>query len=132
MGQQEQRPWEELDRETTSTSTSGEAESRPVRLGQGAHNAGFCSNSIYTAKYNLVTFLPIFLFTMFSRVAYLYFLAQVLAPLLSAFTMSLSVILHFRNAAGLEWLLILMHVRPMLSGLSCALSTAPHVELKFK
>lgn len=29
-----------------------------------------------TAKYNIITFLPIFLFEMFSRVAYLYFLLQ--------------------------------------------------------
>ncbi len=29
-----------------------------------------------TSKYNLVTFLPIFLFEMFTRVAYLYFLIQ--------------------------------------------------------
>ena len=36
----------------------------------------FCGNSITTSKYNVVTFLPIFLFEMFSRVAYLYFLAQ--------------------------------------------------------
>eukprot|EP00210_Caulerpa_lentillifera_P006951 g6646.t1 len=36
----------------------------------------FVNNSISTSKYNLVTFLPIFLFEMFSRVAYLYFLAQ--------------------------------------------------------
>lgn len=37
----------------------------------------FVGNSITTSKYNIVTFLPIFLFEMFSRVAYLYFLAQV-------------------------------------------------------
>ncbi len=34
------------------------------------------SNRVVTAKYNIVTFLPIFLFEMFSRVAYLYFLFQ--------------------------------------------------------
>jgi hypothetical protein len=117
MGEQEQRPWEELEREATSTSTSGEAESRPVRLGQGAHNAGFCTNSIYTAKYNLITFLPIFLFTMFSRVAYLYFLAQVLAPLLIALAMCLSVILYVRYAADQGRLSIWMHGRTMLTSL---------------
>ena len=37
----------------------------------------FKNNRIRTAKYNAVTFLPVFLFDMFSRVAYLYFLAQV-------------------------------------------------------
>jgi hypothetical protein len=34
------------------------------------------TNKVITSKYNLVTFLPIFLFEMFSRVAYLYFLVQ--------------------------------------------------------
>ena len=37
-------------------------------------------NGIKTAKYNVVTFLPIFLFEMFSRAAYLYFLLQVAPP----------------------------------------------------
>ena len=36
----------------------------------------FPSNRVITSKYNIVTFLPIFLFEMFSRVAYLYFLLQ--------------------------------------------------------
>eukprot|EP01025_Chloroclados_australasicus_P031044 TRINITY_DN3132_c0_g4_i1.p1 TRINITY_DN3132_c0_g4~~TRINITY_DN3132_c0_g4_i1.p1 ORF type:complete len:1356 (-),score=176.40 TRINITY_DN3132_c0_g4_i1:580-4509(-) len=36
----------------------------------------FANNSITTSKYNILTFLPIFLFEMFSRLAYLYFLAQ--------------------------------------------------------
>ena len=56
------------------------SESRSVQLagGQPADKTfGFASNSIKTAKYNLITFLPIFLFEMFSRAAYLYFLAQV-------------------------------------------------------
>lgn len=34
------------------------------------------TNRVVTSKYNLVTFLPIFLFEMFTRVAYLYFLIQ--------------------------------------------------------
>jgi len=34
------------------------------------------TNRVVTSKYNIVTFLPIFLFEMFSRVAYLYFLFQ--------------------------------------------------------
>ena len=34
------------------------------------------TNKVVTSKYNIVTFLPIFLFEMFSRVAYLYFLIQ--------------------------------------------------------
>lgn len=36
----------------------------------------FESNRVVTSKYNFITFLPIFLFEMFSRVAYLYFLLQ--------------------------------------------------------
>lgn len=56
------------------------SDSRTVNLAAGApadKTAGFASNNIKTAKYNLITFLPIFLFEMFSRAAYLYFLAQV-------------------------------------------------------
>jgi hypothetical protein len=34
------------------------------------------TNKVVTAKYNVATFLPIFLLEMFSRVAYLYFLLQ--------------------------------------------------------
>lgn len=36
----------------------------------------FVSNRVVTSKYNFITFLPIFLLEMFSRVAYLYFLLQ--------------------------------------------------------
>ncbi|CAD7701700.1 unnamed protein product [Ostreobium quekettii] len=36
----------------------------------------FKNNSIRTSKYNVITFLPIFLFEMFRRAAYLYFLLQ--------------------------------------------------------
>ena len=53
------------------------AEPRRVRLGPGGANEGHAGNSIRTAKYNVATFVPIFLWTMFSRVAYLYFLCQV-------------------------------------------------------
>lgn len=56
------------------------SDSRTVNLAGGVPAdkiAGFAKNSIKTAKYNLITFLPIFLFEMFSRAAYLYFLAQV-------------------------------------------------------
>ena len=45
------------------------------RLNQG--RGDFVSNRVVTSKYNIITFLPIFLFEMFSRVAYLYFLLQV-------------------------------------------------------
>lgn len=53
---------------------------RRVRLGPSAANGGFPGNSVRTSKYNIITFLPIFLFTMFSRVAYLYFAAQARPP----------------------------------------------------
>lgn len=81
-GVQDQGPWEQL--EAAGAGTQGnEGDSRPVRMGPGALNRSFCGNAIHTAKYNVITFLPLFLFTMFSRVAYLYFLAQVgLMPLL--------------------------------------------------
>ena len=46
------------------------------RLGPNAINEGYKGNSIRTSKYNLVTFLPFFLYAMFSRIAYLYFLCQ--------------------------------------------------------
>lgn len=52
-------------------------ESRTVPLDGGRATEGFAHNMIKTAKYNPITFLPIFLFEMFSRVAYLYFLFQV-------------------------------------------------------
>ncbi len=57
------------------------SDSRTVDLagGQPADKTlGFATNNIKTAKYNLLTFFPIFLFEMFSRAAYLYFLAQVM------------------------------------------------------
>lgn len=50
---------------------------RTIFLDAGLANDGFCTNRVVTAKYNVVTFLPIFLFEMFSRLAYLYFLLQV-------------------------------------------------------
>lgn len=50
---------------------------RIVCLNGGNELEGLPGNSIKTAKYNVITFLPIFVVEMFSRVAYLYFLAQV-------------------------------------------------------
>ena len=49
---------------------------RRVLLGPGARNPGAAGNAVATAKYNALTFLPLFLFSMFSRAAYLYFLSQ--------------------------------------------------------
>ncbi len=57
------------------------SDSRTVNLAGGVpaeKTLGFATNNIKTAKYNLITFFPIFLFEMFSRAAYLYFLAQVM------------------------------------------------------
>jgi hypothetical protein len=62
--------------EAASKGVSGQG-ARRIRLGPGGHNEGFVGNSIRTAKYNVLTFLPIFLLSMFSRVAYFYFLVQV-------------------------------------------------------
>lgn len=51
---------------------------RTIHLDPSAPPAqDFVSNKVVTSKYNVITFLPIFLFEMFSRVAYLYFLLQV-------------------------------------------------------
>ena len=52
-------------------------QSRLVTLDGGNLQEGFRHNGIKTSKYNPVTFFPIFLFEMFSRAAYLYFLIQV-------------------------------------------------------
>jgi len=54
--------------------------SRTVQLDGGRAAEGFATNDIKTAKYNPATFLPKFLWEMFSRAAYLYFLFQVHAP----------------------------------------------------
>jgi len=62
---------------SSSSSRSGGAPSNlRVRIGPGAHNPLAAGNAVKTAKYNPVTFLPLFLFSMFSRAAYLYFLSQ--------------------------------------------------------
>ncbi len=45
-------------------------------MGPGAVNEGYVGNSIRTAKYNIITFVPYFLWTMIKRVAYLYFFFQ--------------------------------------------------------
>ena len=60
----------------------GETGTRTIHFGPDATNgeSGFVDNTIKTAKYNVATFLPIFLFEMFSRAAYLYFLLQVGLP----------------------------------------------------
>ena len=44
------------------------------------HPRTFATNSVTTAKYNVATFLPRFLFEVFSQVAYFYFLVQVREP----------------------------------------------------
>jgi Phospholipid-translocating ATPase N-terminal len=62
------------------------SESRTVLLEGGHPTPGFSHNGIKTAKYNPITFAPIFLFEMFSRAAYLYFLIQVLLGALSPLT----------------------------------------------
>ena len=59
-----------------SASSSSPPANRRVRIGPGALNPLAAGNAVRTAKYNPVTFLPLFLFSMFSRAAYLYFLSQ--------------------------------------------------------
>ena len=59
-----------------AASASSSSSHRSVRIGPGAHNPTAAGNAVKTAKYNPITFLPLFLFSMFSRAAYLYFLSQ--------------------------------------------------------
>lgn len=65
--------------------TDVDTERRKVRVGEGERRIhvgtsqpeeGYCTNRVVTAKYNLLTFLPRFLYEMFTRAAYLYFLIQ--------------------------------------------------------
>ena len=49
---------------------------REVLLNAGPQRQAFPGNGISTAKYSLLSFAPRFLFQLFSRVAYLYFLVQ--------------------------------------------------------
>ncbi|CAK0743492.1 hypothetical protein CVIRNUC_001474 [Coccomyxa viridis] len=53
-----------------------QAEPWTIKIERGNEVEGHVPNSIRTAKYNAITFFPIFLIEMFGRVAYLYFLAQ--------------------------------------------------------
>ena len=71
-GDKASRPKKEEKKKFSSPSSSN----RRVRIGPGAHNPAAAGNAVKTAKYNPVTFLPLFLFSMFSRAAYLYFLSQ--------------------------------------------------------
>jgi len=56
------------------------------------HPRTFATNSVTTAKYNVATFLPRFLFEVFSQVAYFYFLVQV-RTLTPTPTLTLSLVL---------------------------------------
>ena len=53
-----------------------EAATRVVHLNDGQPGGEFVGNGIRTAKYNVLTFAPLFLWEMFSRAAYFYFLIQ--------------------------------------------------------
>ena len=75
-GLQDNGAWAELE----DAAALADTDSRRVLLGPGAPGAHFQGNAITTSKYNILTFLPIFLFVMFSRVAYLYFLLQARPP----------------------------------------------------
>lgn len=54
----------------------GEKKTRVVHMNDGQATGDFVGNGIRTAKYNVLTFAPIFLWEMFSRAAYFYFLIQ--------------------------------------------------------
>ena len=64
-----------------------QAEPWTIKIERGNEVEGHVPNSIRTAKYNAITFFPIFLIEMFGRVAYLYFLAQVPSLLEKAHSM---------------------------------------------
>lgn len=51
---------------------------RTINLDRGRQHPGHINNHVITAKYNALTFLPKFLFEVFSRLAYLYFLVQMI------------------------------------------------------
>ncbi len=64
------------------------AQFRTIALDQGKQQPGHVNNHVVTAKYNVFTFLPKFLFEVFSRVAYMYFLVQMILswiPVISPF-----------------------------------------------
>ena len=75
-GQCPAKPMSSLQLSAQLSKTPVAGASRTVPL-EGGHPAeGFAANDIKTAKYNVATFVPIFFWEMFSRVAYLYFLLQ--------------------------------------------------------
>ena len=59
-----------------AASKKKDAATRVVHLNDGQPAGQFVGNGIKTAKYNFLTFLPFFLWEMFSRPAYFYFLIQ--------------------------------------------------------
>ena len=59
-----------------AASRKKDAPTRVVHLNDGQPAGEFVGNGIKTAKYNFLTFLPLFLWEMFSRAAYFYFLIQ--------------------------------------------------------
>ena len=63
-----------------AASKKKDVQTRVVHLNDGQPAGEFVGNGIKTAKYNFLTFLPFFLFEMFSRAAYFYFLIQARAP----------------------------------------------------
>lgn len=77
----------------------------------GRPTPGFAHNGIKTSKYNPVTFLPIFLFEMFSRAAYLYFLIQVPPSIRSIPTSTCLPIFLFEMFSRAAYLCLLMQVQ---------------------
>ena len=67
------------------------------------HPRTFTTNSVTTAKYNVATFLPRFLFEVFSQVAYFYFLVQVRRGRLPPCSAGAACALHdWSSATGLR------------------------------
>jgi len=64
---------------------SDEYAPREITL-NGRKNKGYCTNSISTAKYDVITFLPVSLFEQFRRVANLYFLLITILMIIGTYT----------------------------------------------
>jgi magnesium-transporting ATPase (P-type) len=64
---------------------SGEYAPREIVI-NGHRNKSYCNNSISTAKYDVLTFLPVSLFEQFRRIANLYFLLIAILMIIGTYT----------------------------------------------
>eukprot|EP00891_Asterochloris_glomerata_P000836 jgi/Astpho2/836/Aster-00685 len=107
------RRTKELDALPEEEKITAPGASRTVHLAFGEpadKKEKLAGNNIRTAKYNVITFLPIFLFEMFSRVAYLYFLAQACL----SWWNTVSPFGGFGSTAALAFVLIVAAIKALL------------------